>query len=242
MYEHMFVPIQNPRLKAQHEKARQLRHLGLSINRIAREVGVAKSTVSLWVRDIQVKPGEIERARRSSTARRNAKWSALCRQRRRRFQEEGRIRARAGEPLHIAGCMLYWAEGSKNRNVVKFSNSDPAMVAFFAKFLREGFSLTSDDMSFNLNVYTGNGLTIGEIEAYWREFLGLGPSCVRKHILNHFSTSSSGSRRRKLPYGVCNLAVKRSTWLIQHIYGAVQEYSGVDRPDWLDGPPRTPKV
>jgi hypothetical protein len=28
--------------------------------------------------------------------------------------------------------MLYWAEGAKERNVVKFANSDVAMVRFFA--------------------------------------------------------------------------------------------------------------
>ena len=26
--------------------------------------------------------------------------------------------------------------------------------------------------------------------------------------------------------------------LVQHIYGAIQEYSGIDQPDWLDGPHR----
>lgn len=31
---------------------------------------------------------------------------------------------------HIAGCMLYWAEGSKSRNSIQFVNSDPAMVRF----------------------------------------------------------------------------------------------------------------
>jgi hypothetical protein len=35
--------------------------------------------------------------------------------------------------------------------------------------------------------------------------------------------------------------VSRSTWLVQHIYGAIQEYSGVDQPQWLDGPPRKPR-
>ena len=39
----------------------------------------------------------------------------------------------------MAGCMLYWAEGAKERNVVKFANSDAAMVRFFVRFLREGF-------------------------------------------------------------------------------------------------------
>jgi hypothetical protein len=35
--------------------------------------------------------------------------------------------------------MLYWAEGSKERNTVCFANSDIAMVRFFAEFLRVCF-------------------------------------------------------------------------------------------------------
>jgi hypothetical protein len=38
------------------------------------------------------------------------------------------------------------------------------------------------------------------------------------------------------------LRVKRSTRILQHIYGAIQEYSGIDQPEWLDGPPRKPKA
>ena len=138
--------------------------------------------------------------------------------------------------------MLYWAEGSKQRNAVLFSNSDPAMLVMFVRFLREFFEITAEDMSFSLNVYTTNGRTIGEIQRYWMDLLGLVPACARKHMLNHTPTSSSGKKKNKLPYGVCTLRVKRSTWLVQHIYGAIQEYSGIDQPAWLDGPERKPKA
>lgn len=126
--------------------------------------------------------------------------------------------------------MLYWAEGSKGRNTVHFANSDPAMMDMFMRFLRGSFSLTSEEVTFNLNVYTTNGLAIEEIEDYWIDLLGLSRRCARKHVLNHFPTSSSGMRQNKLPNGVCSIKVKRSTWLIQHIYGAIQEYSGIDQP------------
>jgi hypothetical protein len=36
-----------------------------------------------------------------------------------------------------------------------------------------------------------------------------------------------------LPYGTGRLAV-HSTDVIQSIYGAIQEYAGIDRPEWLD--------
>jgi hypothetical protein len=234
----MFVPINNPRLAERHGEARRLRTLGYSINRIAEEVGVAKSTVSLWFRDIELSPAQREQLHENSSASsRSESWRALCRERRRKWQEGGRIRAREGDPLHVAGCMLYWAEGSKGRNTVQLANSDPSMMEMFVHFLRKCFGLTADDITFSLNVYTDNGLTIGEIEAFWLELLALSPRCARKHIINHFPTSSSGSKRNKLPYGTCSLRVKRSTWLVQHIYGAIQEYSGIDQPQWLDGPP-----
>jgi hypothetical protein len=36
-----------------------------------------------------------------------------------------------------------------------------------------------------------------------------------------------------LPYGTCRLVV-HDTALVQSIYGAIQEYAGFDRPEWLD--------
>jgi hypothetical protein len=39
--------------------------------------------------------------------------------------------------------------------------------------------------------------------------------------------------RSKLPHGVCTLRVQ-STWIVQHNYGAIQEYGGFDEPGWLD--------
>ena len=137
--------------------------------------------------------------------------------------------------------MLYWAEGAKDRNCLQFANSDPAMMAFFLRFLRTRFDIRTEDVTFSLNVYTDGGRSVDEIEAFWIELLDLSRECVRKHTLNHFPTSSSGMRTNKLPNGVCMLRVKRSTRILQHIYGAIQEYSGIDRPEWLDGPPRKPR-
>ena len=71
--------------------------------------------------------------------------------------------------------------------------------------------------------------------------LGLPAESLRKGVENHLPTSSSGRKANKLPLGVCTLRVKRSTRLLQHIYGAIQEYGGFDEPAWLDGPPRKPQ-
>lgn len=216
------------------------RDFGMSVKLIAERLGVSQSSVSVWVRDIELSPLQIEINRRRACGARTRTWQDKHRSRRAGYQAEGRVVARRGDPLHASGCMLFWAEGSKNRNSLKFANSDPAMMEFFVSFLRGCFGLTSEDFTFSVNAYTNNGLTIDEIELFWMDRLGLSRRCARKHQTNHYPTSSSGKKKAKLPYGVCSLRVKRSTWLVQHIYGAIQEYSGIDQPDWLDGPTRKP--
>jgi hypothetical protein len=134
--------------------------------------------------------------------------------------------------------MLYWAEGSKDRNTITFVNSDREMVVFFVAFLRDSLGVSPEDITVRLNVYLTNGLTLREVEDHWLWALGLPRSSLRKPMINHAPTSSSGRKRNKLPYGVCTIRVKRSTALVQHIYGAIQEYAGFDEPRWLDGPPR----
>ncbi len=158
-----------------------------------------------------------------------------------RWQQEGRSRAKLAEPLHLGGCMLHWAEGSKERNSVLLCNSDLHLVRFYRRFLAECFEVTDDRFRLSLHVYLGNGLSLTEIEDRWLTGLNLPRSSLRKHYLNPRPTSSSGSKKNKLPYGVATLKV-HSTPIVQHIYGAIQEYGGFDEPRWLDGPAPKPRA
>jgi hypothetical protein len=99
--------------------------------------------------------------------------------------------------------------------------------------LRTSLQIEPERVTLRLNVYTNNGLSIREIEDFWLTALELPRSCLRKHSLNHYPTSSSGKKKRKLPYGVCTLCLY-DTRVVQHVYGAIQEYGGFDEPRWLD--------
>jgi len=229
--------------EARYELARRLRQdLGLPYKQIAARLQVSVATAYAWTSDIELSQEQNHRnfygpggpGDPKVIAARNAAWSDRCRRKRSEAQGKGRLLARKGDPLHAAGCMLFWAEGSKRRNEVKLCNSDPQLLAFFVRFLRLCFEVEPTDLSISLNVYTTNGLTIEAIENDWLGTLDLPQSCLRKHQLNHFPTSTSGRKKNKLPYGVCTLRVLRSTHLVQHIYGAIQEYGGFDEPAWLD--------
>ncbi len=200
---------------------------------IENQLGIARSTVSLWVREIELSDRQrAEIALRGASARSRAR-SAYYRAQRRRFQEEGRALARRGEPLHVAGCMLLWAEGSKHRNLVQLVNSDPKMLALFVRFLRHYFQPPDASLRLMCNLFADHEERQREIEDFWLGIVGLPCSSLTKSVVNNYSRASKRTRIGKLPYGTCRLTF-HSTRAVQHIYGAIQEYGGFERPEWLD--------
>jgi transcriptional regulator with XRE-family HTH domain len=126
-----------------HAEARKLRALGLSYNEIAARLGVSKSSVSLWIRDMPRPPHlGYEESRKRSAAGVRQFW-----EREYAHREEARtaIAREIGElterEILIAGAIAYWCEGEKSKpyrrghDRVCFMNSDPGLVRFFLRFL-----------------------------------------------------------------------------------------------------------
>jgi hypothetical protein len=221
---------------AEQERARELRAQGWSVQEIERELEVARSSVSLWVRDVHLDTDARARlAQRSHVGPSEARErrSDACRELRRLHQQVGRNFARERGPNYGAGCMLYWAEGAKRRNTVKITNSDPEVLRFFASFLRAHFNVPSERMSVYCNLFADHVKDQEAIEGFWLEVLGLDRSSLRKTVVNTYSKYSQKKRMNKLPYGTTALVV-HSTEIVQTIYGSIQEYGGFDRPEWLD--------
>ena len=220
---------------------RMRRDEGRSIKEIARLLGVSTSSVSHWVRDVeltdaqhsalQARNGLHEGQRRARAA-----MAAKARARRVAAQREGRARARSLGHRYVAGCMLYWAEGSRNRNKIVFTNSDPAMARFFVEFIREFFDINSERLRVTCNLFADHEARQRAIEDFWLSTVGLPRSCLCKSTVNRYSRYSQKKRKNKLPYGTCRIVV-HSTEIAQTIYGSIQELAGFDRPEWLDMSP-----
>jgi hypothetical protein len=129
--------------------------------------------------------------------------------------------------------MLYWAEGSKRRNEIRLSNSDPELVRYFVKFLRRYFELQDADFRITCHLFADHIERQRQIERFWLETLALPQACLRKSIVNVYSKYSQKKRTNKLPYGTCRVMVGK-TCVVQSIYGAIQEYAGISREAWLD--------
>jgi transcriptional regulator with XRE-family HTH domain len=217
-------------------RARELRARGCSIKEIERSLGVARSSVSRWVKDVQL--GDEQRralaARvtegRLQAAERKARAARLLRA---GHQQEGRRFARERDASYAAGCMLYWAEGDKARNQARLSNCDPDLLRFFVEFLRRHFDVRDDDIRVTCHLFADHVKKQREIEGFWLDTLGLTERSLCKSFVNVYSAASKKKRVNMLPYGTCRVGVSRTS-VVQSIYGSIQEYGGFERPEWLD--------
>jgi transcriptional regulator with XRE-family HTH domain len=224
---------------AERSEARRLRRdEGLSLKEIASRLGVAKSSVSLWVRDIELTP---EQQKWLATQNHMHPRQVLARTKliehrraaRLAAQAEGRALARVGDPFHAAGCMLYWAEGSKERNVAQITNADPEVLRFFVRFVRTYFDVADETFRVTCNLFADHLAQQREVEQFWLDQLDLSEGSLRQSIVNVYSKYSFKKRTNRLPYGTCRVSICR-TAVVQHIYGAIQEYAGLEEPRWLD--------
>ena len=148
-------------------KARELRAGGLTLLDIANELGVAKSSVSVWVRDV---PFEA-RGRRRPVHRRPhpqhvAKLAEIAECDRMGLERIGRL---SDDAFLAAGAAVYAGEGAKG--ALMFANTNPEMVAFFCAWLRRFFEL--DESRLRVRVYLHEGLDLDAAEAFWLGVTGV---------------------------------------------------------------------
>jgi hypothetical protein len=151
------------------EQARALRAQGKTLLEIATELGVSKSSASLWVRDVPFTPSP----RRRGPKRRTHPAAAAKQRQIEALDQEGvrRIGVLKEEAFFAAGVALYAGEGSKTDRTVKFANTDPAMIAFFCAWLRHFFSI--DERRVRGCVYLHEGLDLDRAEAMWSQLTGI---------------------------------------------------------------------
>lgn len=223
------------------DEARRLRkEEGLSLKRIANQLNVAKSSVSVWVRDIELTDDQIQKLVDSNSIRIHQLRGGYSRQNkalelRKKYQDNGRqlAKKRKDDALFIAGCMLYFAEGGKGRNSVKLANTDEYLLCYWIRFLKEIFDIVDEQFSFHISCYLNNGLTVNDIEYHWVCCLGLPYSCVRKTTVVTKHKMSEGKKKGKCPYGTCTINV-HNTEIVQTIFGAINEITGYIGYRWIN--------
>lgn len=150
---------------AERERARELRAQSWTLLDIAHELGVAKSSVSLWVRDVAFTPSPRRYGARTRPNR-------LQVQKKREIEECQHLGAeRVGElserDRFIAGLALYAGEGAKRDGDVALANTNPDIVRFFCRWLREFYEIK--ESGFRIFLYLHEGLDLQAATNFWSE-------------------------------------------------------------------------
>ena len=184
----------------------ELRAEGLDYEDIAAALGVAKSSVSLWVRDLPTPPRlsyEENRKRSAEGSRRYWEVERTVREARRAAQT-GRATAEIGamtdREILIAGA-------------VAFINSDPALIGFFLRFL-DTAGLPRDDLIFRVYIRE-----TAEAHRFWLDLTGAQASQFRRPVLKHHNPKTVRKNVGEGYRGCLRIDVRRSGDLYRRIEG-----------------------
>ena len=151
------------------QRARDLRAQAWTLQEIADELGVSRSSASVWVRDVRFEPRPRQRPIFRNPSSLHLKKLAEIEA----MDEWGRAQiGRLSEDAFLAaGAALYAGEGAKTEGNVKFANTDPTMVAFFCRWLRTFFDI--EESRLRVQVYLHQGLDLDAAERHWSEVTGI---------------------------------------------------------------------
>jgi len=221
----------------EHKEARRLRReRKISIKQIADQLGVAKSTVSIWVRDLPLSENRMKELNIRHKIKGGKNRALIARNQRRQYQLVGYEMARnlKNDPLFVGGCMLHWAEGAKDKNSLRICNTDPHLLRLWIKFIIKFWEISPNQFTLRIQSYLDCGMTMNEIEAYWLSVLDLPSTCLRKATVVTEHPMSTGFKKGKHPYGTAHLGLYL-TEILQQIWGAIKFLGDIDDDDrWLD--------
>lgn len=210
------------------QKAIELRKKGESIKDIALILGVAKSSVSVWVRKVELTKRQLTKLSYKGVSK------ELIEKRRatRLFNEEAKrekvmlfaekdITKITKHELRLVGLCLYWGEGGKtNHGVARVSNSDPAIIKVMMRFFRE--ICLVKERAFRGHIHTYSHLNAQEAEKYWSLVSGIPHDQFYKSYIKP-SVGSQG-KKDKLPYGTFDIYVCNTKLFLQ-IMGQIRKIS-----------------
>ncbi|MCF6522227.1 hypothetical protein HOY81_03830 [Streptomyces sp. JJ36] len=207
------------------ERARELRRAGWTYDRIQLELGVSKSSISLWVRDLP-KPPRPRRSPEEASAIARRGWEATLarREAERRATKEAaaaEIGPLSDRELFLVGVGLYWAEGAKDkpyarRESVKFVNSDPDVIRLFLRWLAV-LGVDQERLRFHVSIH--ETADVATAEAFWAEVASVPRSRLNKTVRKRHKPKTSRKNTGDAYHGCLVVYVTRAADLYRRIEG-----------------------
>lgn len=202
----------------------RMRTAGNSYNEINVKLGIPKSTLSSWFRNLVLSDDartrltkRVRNGTMKGLVKRNKMQTHLARQKMHSIRESARkvVPTLKKRDLLLLGALLYWAEGYKRPLVrdgkeltahsISFVNADAEMIRAFIKFLTEILEIDKKKIVLAMRLYPH----INEKEAnrHWLGVTELAPSNFRK--TTYLISGASKLRRpfNRLSWGTLQVSV-----------------------------------
>ncbi|MFA5870409.1 MAG: hypothetical protein WC842_00770 [Candidatus Paceibacterota bacterium] len=223
--------------KSLKERAIALRMGGLSYSEILREIPIAKSTLAIWLQSVNLSKNQTQRL---TERKRQAQLRGALARKNTRIQNTKKIFNEAKkdipsiikDPFWVSGILLYWAEGSKQKeynpsSTMRFSNSDQKMIRLFLKWSKKYLNLKSDDFIFDLYIHrTGN---LEKSLIFWANIV----NCKKDDIHVYFKKHKPKTTRKNVGenyHGLIRINLRKSTNLYRKVDAWIShlcEYCGI---------------
>ncbi|WKZ26778.1 MAG: helix-turn-helix domain-containing protein [Candidatus Paceibacterota bacterium] len=211
------------KLKERH-KAVQLRGKGFSLKEISDNLNVSKSSVSLWVRDVELSDEAKELLRKKYTRGQIASQEVLRAKKRARLDESKqkaldilKVVDLDKESKKVICAVIYWCEGVKNDSYFGFINSDPNLISTFLKLLRASFVL--NEKKFRVCIHLHNYHSEKTQKAFWSRITKI----PQGQFMKSYKKNNGGKRVRKNYQGCANIRYYDAR-LAQDLLAIAREY------------------
>lgn len=210
-----------------------LRQRGYTYGQIRRELGVSKSTLSDWLRQLPLTGQQlIALAKNKQYSRDLAREKFIETFKKKRLenlkkildQQTAKLLPLTEKELLIAGLFLYWGEGAKKRGVVSISNTDPRVVKFALYWMVEVLKIPKEKIRVNLHLY--KDMDIEEVIEFWSKTLIIPRNQFRKPYIK--KTNRAELSYKGFGHGTCRLYAgnTRLTEEIAMAIKSISEYYG----------------
>jgi len=212
------------------DEAHSMRRKGVSITKIATTIGVSKSTVSYWCRDIVLSEKQLERL---ISIRKHAGQASLIRiaeaKRTERIEITKKALQRGAEDvgtltkrdLFMIGLALYWGEGYKSGNEeCGFTNSDPKIINVYIHWLTSIYKIKKDDLILRVSINKLHEHREKSVMRFWSRTTNIPlsqfttTSFIQSRVKKHYTNT-------KTHYGTLRIKVRRGSMLRRQIMGSL---------------------
>ncbi|HVY36009.1 MAG TPA: helix-turn-helix domain-containing protein [Candidatus Paceibacterota bacterium] len=171
-------------------RAIALRMEGYSYSEIMNQLPVSKSTLSGWLKHIQLTSQQEDLLRQKITARSTlGRAHAATTNRRKRAEREAMVLKRArdvfdlqqNDPFFCFGISMYWAEGGKKSSMFQFMNSDPRIIKLMIRWI-ETYMNASKEKDLFFRLYIHDAYAHENREEFWAKYLDISMGRFKKTI------------------------------------------------------------